>query len=284
MQGEGDDASDDAFYGDLSSTSFGVSPAEKQVRSTEGKPGLHRGQGAGVQGDAKRIRSFVSPTLREDQAMLREKSGRKRAVGTASYRPDADSDSGAFGSVDFARTDDKGPQQKSLHRGGTAPRPERVSVAPPSNQEKGGETDQGAGGGGKKKWVWKPVSTNPRDVAFQVLMKRETKGTTAFIEELLQESLSASALSPSDRGLCKELVLGCVRWRGMLDQLVALKQKGGEGKKKMKKQLPEVSSTPPHTGSCNHRGSLVLPSLQIGLMMTLGRPCVCCRVHQLRSP
>ena len=33
-------------------------------------------------------------------------------------------------------------------------------------------------------------------------------------------------LISADRGLCKEIVLGCVRWRDMLDELVVYRQKG----------------------------------------------------------
>ena len=43
-----------------------------------------------------------------------------------------------------------------------------------------------------------------------------------------------SSLDAADRGLCKELVLGCVRWRDLLDRLVADRQKGS------RRQLPPV--------------------------------------------
>ena len=46
-------------------------------------------------------------------------------------------------------------------------------------------------------------------------------GSTAFIEALLEEAVGKSSLSAADRALCKELVLGCVRWKDMLDMLVA---------------------------------------------------------------
>ena len=88
--------------------------------------------------------------------------------------------------------------------------------------------------GHKKKWIWAPNPRNPREVAFQVLLKRETKGSTAFIEALLEESIGKSSLEPADRGLCKEIVLGCVRWRDMLDELVIRRQKGS------RKQQPAV--------------------------------------------
>ena len=86
----------------------------------------------------------------------------------------------------------------------------------------------------KKKWIWVPNPRSPREVAFQVLLKRETKGSTAFIEALLEESIGKSSLEPADRGLCKEIVLGCVRWRDMLDELVIRRQKGS------RKQQPAV--------------------------------------------
>lgn len=98
----------------------------------------------------------------------------------------------------------------------------------------GGAVNGEVKGEKKKKWVWGPGPRNPRDIAFQVLLKRETQGSTAFIEALLEESLGKSSLEPSDRGLCKELVLGCVRWRDMLDELVVKRQKG------RRKQQPAV--------------------------------------------
>ena len=54
-----------------------------------------------------------------------------------------------------------------------------------------------------------------------MLLKREMGGSTAFIEALLEEAVGKSSLSPPDRALCKEVVLGCVRWKDMLDMLVA---------------------------------------------------------------
>jgi len=39
---------------------------------------------------------------------------------------------------------------------------------------------------------------------------------------------SCHVLISADRGLCKEIVLGCVRWRDMLDELVVYKQKGSK--------------------------------------------------------
>jgi len=51
-----------------------------------------------------------------------------------------------------------------------------------------------------------------------VLLKRETGGETAFIEVLLEEGLAKSSLNAADRGLGKEIVLGCVRWRDLLDR------------------------------------------------------------------
>ena len=47
------------------------------------------------------------------------------------------------------------------------------------------------------------------------------------LEEVLHVlALAAAALSPADRGLCHELVLGIVRWQATLDWLIARKTQG----------------------------------------------------------
>ena len=47
-----------------------------------------------------------------------------------------------------------------------------------------------------------------------------------FTEALLERALERAELSPPDRGLCHELVLGVVRWQAALDWLIARKTPG----------------------------------------------------------
>jgi len=51
-----------------------------------------------------------------------------------------------------------------------------------------------------------------------------------FTETLLDAALERAFLSPPDRALCHELVLGCVRWQGALDHLIAARTQGREQK------------------------------------------------------
>jgi 16S rRNA (cytosine967-C5)-methyltransferase len=171
------------------------------------------------------VRSFVSPSRREDGGRGRGPRGGGRTGGgkgrarDPTYSPPPGADSGELGSVDFARP-------------GSKPASTRQAEAPAHENSRGRDGTEGKGE--KKKWIWVPNPRSPREVALQVLLKRETKGSTAFIETLLEESIAKSSLEPSDRGLCKELVLGCVRWRDMLDALAAKRQKGS------RKQQPGV--------------------------------------------
>lgn len=64
---------------------------------------------------------------------------------------------------------------------------------------------------------------NPREIATQVLGRREG---TVFVEELLEQALTASKLSSPDRRLCQELVYGVVRWERTLDWLISRKTQG----------------------------------------------------------
>src|SRR5512140_1416278 len=64
---------------------------------------------------------------------------------------------------------------------------------------------------------------NPREIATQVLGRREG---TVFVEELLEEALTASKLSSPDRRLCQELVYGFVRWERALDWLISRTTQG----------------------------------------------------------
>jgi len=68
----------------------------------------------------------------------------------------------------------------------------------------------------------------PRQIAAQVLQQRRAKGE--FIENLLQTALAQNRLSPADRGLCREIVYGVVRWQAALDWLIARKTGGREQK------------------------------------------------------
>ncbi len=62
-----------------------------------------------------------------------------------------------------------------------------------------------------------PVSP-ARTAAFEILMRIET--TDAYASELLHSSRFAK-FSPADHGLLTELVMGVMRWRGLLDELIA---------------------------------------------------------------
>ncbi|HSU56621.1 MAG TPA: 16S rRNA (cytosine(967)-C(5))-methyltransferase RsmB [Candidatus Dormibacteraeota bacterium] len=60
----------------------------------------------------------------------------------------------------------------------------------------------------------------PREIAVQILQAREKGG---FVENLLENALARTRLSPQDRGLCQELVYGVVRWQATLDWLITRK-------------------------------------------------------------
>src|SRR5258707_14145703 len=62
-----------------------------------------------------------------------------------------------------------------------------------------------------------PVSP-ARAAAFAILMRIES--TDAYASELLHSSRFAK-LSPADHGLLTELVMGVLRWRGLLDEMIA---------------------------------------------------------------
>lgn len=62
---------------------------------------------------------------------------------------------------------------------------------------------------------------NPRQIAARVLSQRSTN--SEFTENLLDIALATARLSPSDRGLCHELVCGTVRWQATLDRLIERK-------------------------------------------------------------
>jgi len=72
------------------------------------------------------------------------------------------------------------------------------------------------------------LSDNPRQIAARVLIDRLSKG--GFVEKHLDRALERARLYPEDRGLCQELVYGCVRWQGTLDWLINRQTQGREQK------------------------------------------------------
>jgi 16S rRNA (cytosine967-C5)-methyltransferase len=62
-----------------------------------------------------------------------------------------------------------------------------------------------------------PISP-ARLAGFQILLRVEQQN--AYASELLHSG-RLDALSPADRGLCTELVMGCLRWQATLDRLLA---------------------------------------------------------------
>lgn len=68
---------------------------------------------------------------------------------------------------------------------------------------------------------------NPRQIAVQVLGQRRLNN---FTEDLFERELSSAKLSSLDRGLCQEIVYGCVRWQATLDFLISKKTNGREQK------------------------------------------------------
>jgi 16S rRNA (cytosine967-C5)-methyltransferase len=64
----------------------------------------------------------------------------------------------------------------------------------------------------------------PREIAFRILLKREQ--TRRFTENLLDRELTQNPQSPADRGLCQELVYGCIRWQAALDHLIEARTDG----------------------------------------------------------
>ena len=62
-----------------------------------------------------------------------------------------------------------------------------------------------------------PVSP-ARAAAFEILMR--IQNTDAYASELLHSARFAK-LSPADHGLLTELVMGVLRWRGVLDEKIA---------------------------------------------------------------
>src|SRR5260370_18294721 len=71
-----------------------------------------------------------------------------------------------------------------------------------------------------------PVSP-ARAAALEILLRIET--TDAYASEMLHASRFAK-LSPADRGLLTELVMGVLRWRGVLDEKIASRSSQGLAK------------------------------------------------------
>ncbi|MGB0579540.1 MAG: 16S rRNA (cytosine(967)-C(5))-methyltransferase RsmB [Limisphaerales bacterium] len=66
----------------------------------------------------------------------------------------------------------------------------------------------------------------PREIALEVLSKRVR--TQGFTEDLLDRRVADSEMPTVDRGLCRELVFGCVRWERTLDHLIDARIKDRE--------------------------------------------------------
>jgi 16S rRNA (cytosine967-C5)-methyltransferase len=81
---------------------------------------------------------------------------------------------------------------------------------------------------GGKAFIPIVLTSTPRAAAAQALLRREHGG--GFIESLLDEAIAEARLSPPDRALCRELGLGCVRWQGTLDWLIAKRTAGRDQK------------------------------------------------------
>ncbi|MCU0770647.1 MAG: 16S rRNA (cytosine(967)-C(5))-methyltransferase RsmB [Verrucomicrobia bacterium] len=91
----------------------------------------------------------------------------------------------------------------------------------------------------------------PRSAAASALLQRE-RGAD-FIEPLLDRAIDEARLLPSDRALCRELGLGCVRWQGTLDWLIGRRSGGREQKPPVRVllrlglyQLLWLDRIPPH--------------------------------------
>ena len=69
---------------------------------------------------------------------------------------------------------------------------------------------------------------NPRQIVVRILQQRRADG--GFIEDLLENALAGTQLSPADRALCQEIVYGAVRWQATLDWLIARKTGGRKQK------------------------------------------------------
>ncbi len=135
------------------------------------------------------------------------------------YTPPAGARAGERGLVvDFERAEAQASRAPATPSPAPFPSPAHASGAGRGSGggvTQGMEVEEGGGGGGagearggrgegeeakkKSKWVWKPSPSDARDVALQVLLKRETGGETAFIETLLEEALAKAHILKSTR-------------------------------------------------------------------------------------
>ena len=70
------------------------------------------------------------------------------------------------------------------------------------------------------------MGKKPRQIALQSLL--HSQQTQRAVEPILSREFRSATLSPSDTGLCRELVSGCVRWRRLLDWLIERTTEGRE--------------------------------------------------------
>src|SRR5512146_1797744 len=98
------------------------------------------------------------------------------------------------------------------------------------------------------------MPTPAREAAFDILLRVEQR--QAYASELLHSERLAK-LSPEDRALCTELVMGTLRWRGRLDLAI-----GATSSQPLPRLDPEVLT------------ALRLAAYQIGFLRLPGRAAV----------
>src|SRR5260370_4438751 len=79
-----------------------------------------------------------------------------------------------------------------------------------------------------------------RAAAFEILLRIET--TDAYVSELLHSSRFAK-LSPADHGLLTELVMGVLRWRGLLDSKIAERYGRPPADRSVSRKIPALVAT-----------------------------------------
>jgi len=58
----------------------------------------------------------------------------------------------------------------------------------------------------------------PRQIAARILRQRRAEG--GFLEDFIERAFAGTDLSPANRGLCREITCGVVRWQATLDWLI----------------------------------------------------------------